>query len=83
MTAIHRVDPELWVVTPAGEGWAYFLIDYGPNVNSVWVVGLLDTGNVVYVDSCEVRVMHGNPMWGVPQPAPFAGRNVEKYGGEP
>lgn len=73
MTAIHRIDPELWVTTPRGEAHALFLIDYGPAVNSVWVVALLDSGDVLHVDSCEARVMVGNAMWGIPQPAPFGG----------
>lgn len=78
MTAIHRILPELWIQTPLGEAHALFLIDYGPMTNSIWVAHLLDTGKVVHVDSCEVRIM-GNPMWGIPHPE-RPGRVCEQYG---
>jgi hypothetical protein len=69
MTAIHRIEPPLWVQTPLGEGHALFLIDYGPSLNTVWVIHLFEGGSVTHVDSCEVRVM-GNPMWGIAHPEP-------------
>lgn len=65
--AMHQCDPPIWVATPLGEGHALFLIDYGPSLNSVWVVHQFDDGRVVHVDSSEVRVM-GNPMYGIPHP---------------
>lgn len=67
MTAIHRIEPPLWVQTPLGEGHALFLLDYGPSINTVWLVHLFKDGSVVHVDSCEVKVM-GNPMWDIPHP---------------
>lgn len=70
MTAIHRVNPEIWVETPKGGGLVYFLIDYGPSINSIWVVRLDATGEVIHVDSSDVRIL-GNPMWGIPHPKPF------------
>lgn len=69
MTAIHRVEPPLWVQTPLGEGHALFLLDYGPSINTIWLVHLFEDGRVVHVDSCEIRVM-GNPMWDIPHPGP-------------
>lgn len=65
--ALHQCDPPIWVTTPLGEGHALFLIDYGPSLNSVWVVHQFQDGRVVHVDSSEVRVM-GNPMYGIPHP---------------
>ena len=82
MTAFCRVDPRIWVLTPKGEGYAHFLIDYGPDDNTVWVVSLIPSGNVIHVDSAEIRVMHGNEMYNVPMPEPFDGRNMESYGEE-
>ena len=67
MTGMLQIDPPLWVTTPLGEGHALFLIDYGPSINTVWVVHQFDSGNVVHVDSSEVRVM-GNPMYSIPHP---------------
>lgn len=65
---IHQCNPPVWVSTPLGEGHALFLIDYGPSINTVWVVHQFDTGSVVHVDSSEVRVM-GNAMWGIDHPS--------------
>ena len=72
---ILQLNPHIWVTTPLGEGHALFLIDYGPSVNSVWVVHLFDSGNVVHVDSAEIRVM-GNEMYDIAHPEPFKGRNM-------
>ena len=63
-----QLNPPLWVTTPLGEGHALVLIDYGPSINTVWLVHLFETGKVTHVDSSEVRVM-GNAMWGIPHPA--------------
>lgn len=62
-----QLNPPLWVTTPLGEGHALVLIDYGPSINTVWLIHLFDTGKVTHVDSSEVRVM-GNAMWGIPHP---------------
>lgn len=67
MTAIERILPEIYVTCPLGQGDALFLIDYGPNINSVWVVHLHESGKVVHVDSSEIRIM-GNPMYGIADP---------------
>lgn len=66
---IHQCNPPLYVVTPLGEGHALFLLDYGPSINTVWVVHQFDDGRVVHVDSSEVRIM-GNPMYDIPHPSP-------------
>ena len=62
-----QLNPPIWVQTPLGEGHALVLLDYGPSVNTVWLVHLFDTGNVTHVDSSEIRVM-GNAMYGIPHP---------------
>ena len=62
-----QLNPPLYVTTPLGEGHALVLIDYGPSLNTVWVVHLFADGRVVHVDSSEVRLF-GNPMYGIPHP---------------
>ena len=77
---IERINPEIYVNTPLGEGHALFLIDYGPMINSVWIVHLFDTGKVVHVDSPEIRVM-GNAMYGIAdpdKPSRMEGRNANR-----
>ena len=64
---ILQLDPPIWVTTPLGEGHAILVIDYGPSINTVWVVHTFDDGKVTHVDSSEVRVM-GNAMYGIPHP---------------
>lgn len=63
------------MVTPLGEGFCLFLIDYGPGLNSVWVVHLFDSGNVVHVDSAEIKV-GGNEMYNIPHPKRSTSRNI-------
>lgn len=63
------------MVTPLGEGFCLFLIDYGPGLNSVWVVHLFDSGNVVHVDSAEIKV-GGNEMYNIPHPKRPTSRNI-------
>lgn len=45
-----------------GDGEAYLVIDYGPNVNTVWVVRL-PGGIVKHFYSDDIRI-YGNPMDG-------------------
>jgi len=70
-----QLNPPIWVLTPKGEGFAVVLIDYGPHLNSVWVVHLFETGDVIHVDASEVRV-GGNEMYDIPMPKPFTKRNI-------
>lgn len=68
MAALLQLDPPIWVTTPLGEGHALLVIDYGPSLNTVWVIHQFADGQVVHVDSSEVRVM-GNPMYEIAHPA--------------
>lgn len=62
-----QLNPPIHVTTPKGEGFALVLLDYGPCMNTVWIVHLFASGKVIHVESCEVRVM-GNDMYGIPTP---------------
>lgn len=64
---IHRVQPPIHVKTPLGEGWTLFLIDYGHDWNTVWVVNLFESGKVKHFDANDIRV-DGNPTYSVPNP---------------
>ena len=72
---ILQVNPPISVMTPLGEGECLFLIDYGPQLNSVWLVTLWENGDVIHVDSSEIRVA-GNPMYNVAEPEPFTARKI-------
>jgi hypothetical protein len=59
---IHEFNTPIPVHTPHGKGQAFLLIDYGLNVNTVWVVRLKG-GKVKHYDSNDVRI-YDNPMNG-------------------
>lgn len=64
-----QLNPPIWVQTPLGEGDALVLIDYGPSLNTVWLVHLFDDGRAMHFDSSDIRVM-GNLMYGIAHPRP-------------
>jgi len=64
---ICQLNPPIWVTCPLGDGCALLVIDYGPHINTVWVVHLFKDGRVAHVDASEVRIA-GNPMYGIPEP---------------
>lgn len=59
---IHELTNTIDVHTPLGVGEAMFLIDYGLNVNTVWVVRLKG-GEVKHFYSDDIRI-YANPMDG-------------------
>ena len=59
---IHEFRTSIPVKTPHGDGEALLLIDYGINVNTVWVVKL-DGGIVKHYYSDDIRI-YDNPMNG-------------------
>lgn len=62
-----QLNPPLWVTTPLGEGFAIMVIDYGPYLNSIWVVHLFADGQLAHIESNEIRVM-GNDMYAIKNP---------------
>jgi hypothetical protein len=67
MAGIHQCNPPIYVHTPLGEGHCLFLLDYGPSINTVWLVHLFESGKVLHIDSSEIRIM-GNDMYAIPHP---------------
>lgn len=59
---IHEFKSPIAVHTPHGEGQALLLIDYGLNVNSVWLVRVKG-GKVLHYYSDDIRI-YDNPMNG-------------------
>jgi hypothetical protein len=57
-----QLNPTIDVHTPLGDGEAMFIIDYGVNVNTVWVVRL-PGGEVKHFYSDDIRI-YDNPMNG-------------------
>lgn len=59
---IHEFKTPLPVHTPHGEGDAVLLIDYGIDVNTVWLVRL--RGGIVKHYYSDDILLYGNPMNG-------------------
>jgi len=59
---IHQLNPTMEVHTPLGDGEALFIIDYGLNVNTVWVVRFKG-GVIKNLYSDDIRI-YDNPMNG-------------------
>jgi hypothetical protein len=57
-----QLNPTLEVHTPLGDGEAMFIIDYGLNVNTVFVVRFAK-GVIKHLYSDDIRI-YGNPMNG-------------------
>ena len=62
MIGIHEFRVPLPVQTPHGDGDALVLIDYGLNVNTVWLVRLRG-GKIKHYFSDDIR-LYDNPMNG-------------------
>lgn len=56
MSLIHEVKQILWVITPHGDGIVLFIMDYGPQENTVFVVALEENGVIKHYNSNDVRL---------------------------
>ena len=56
MTVIHELQQVLWVETPHGDGVVLFLMDYGPQENTIFVVALEKDGVIKHYNSNDVRL---------------------------
>lgn len=72
---ILQLNPPIHVYTPLGEGFARLIIDYGPDINSLWVVDLFDDRSCVHIDSAEIRFGE-NPTLNLQKPESFTERNI-------
>ena len=62
MTAIHEIQQSMWVHTPKGIGQALFIIDYGIQQNTIWVVCLKETGKILHFDSNQLTMTKNNTL---------------------
>ena len=59
---ILQLNPQIYVDTPHGEGYAFCVIDYSPWMNSCFIVRLAD-GTIAHYDSNDITFMP-NPTLG-------------------
>lgn len=62
MTVIHEVQQILWVNTPHGDGQVLFIMDYGPQENTIWVVALEDNREIKHYNSTQVKLCWNNTL---------------------
>ena len=72
---ILQLNPPLPMVTPKGEGWAHFLIDYGPESALFWVVFMDEDGACWTVPNPEVRIYKN---WTLGRRRPEDGRKPQE-----
>jgi len=72
---ILQLNPPINVFTPKGEGFARLVIDYGPDLNTIWVVDIFDTRECIHVDSHEIH-FGANATWNLKEPEVPADRTV-------
>lgn len=69
-----QLNPPLPLNTPKGEGFAHFLIDYGPESDLYWTVFITATGEIWTFSNREVRasknITLGRTAPTSPRPAP-------------
>lgn len=59
---MFQLNPTIDVHTPLGPGTAFLIIDYGIDINTVWMIRFAG-GHIRHVISDDIRV-YGNPMYG-------------------
>jgi hypothetical protein len=64
---ILQLNPPIYVLTPKGDALARLVIDYSPDINTIWVVDLINTRECIHVDSSEIRFSE-NLMWNLKRP---------------
>lgn len=52
---ILEIKQSLFVHTPLGAGRLLFIIDYGMDINTCWVIGL-NNGEIKHFDSKDIRL---------------------------
>ena len=54
---ILEIQQVIWVETNLGKGIALFLMDYGIQNNTIWIVALERSGEIKHFDSNQIRLV--------------------------
>ncbi|MGC4251024.1 MAG: hypothetical protein QM605_05995 [Sphingobium sp.] len=77
-----QLDPPLPIdVEGKGKGYAFAVIDYGPEHNLIWVTGLNDSGEIWCAPNPLVRLQTNWTMGRLPMADPTAAPNGWHHGG--
>jgi hypothetical protein len=74
-----QLNPPLPLNTPKGEGFAHFLIDYGPESDLYWTVFITETGEIWTFANRDVRASKNITLCRISpsRPHPAAVRHAE------
>ncbi len=53
---IHEIKQLMYFNTPHGEGIALFLIDYGAQANTIWIIANRLDGKIRHYDSSDITI---------------------------
>lgn len=53
---IHEIKQLMYLDTPHGEGIGLFIIDYGPQSNTIWVISNCFDGKIRHYDSNDIAL---------------------------
>jgi hypothetical protein len=57
---ITQLNPTIPLITPKGNGYAHFVIDYSQEHNLIWVVFIDESGECWSFQNKEVRIQQNN-----------------------
>jgi len=53
---IHELQSLIYFNTPHGEGIGLLVIDYGPHLNTIWVIANCNDGKIRHYNSNDISV---------------------------
>jgi hypothetical protein len=62
MTTIHEIQQVMFVETKHGDGLSLFIIDYGPNLNTIWVIANCADGKIRHYDSNDIVLKRNDTL---------------------
>jgi hypothetical protein len=60
--SMTQLNPGIPLLTPKGEGYAWFLLDYSEEHDLMWVVAINETGEIWTFKNYEVRAVKNITM---------------------
>jgi hypothetical protein len=59
---IHEIKQTMYMNTPHGQGVPLFIIDYGPQINTIWVIANCQDGKIRHYDSNDITLTENKTL---------------------
>jgi len=59
---IHEIKQTMYMNTPHGQGVPLFIIDYGPQLNTIWVIANCQDGKIRHYDSNDITLTENKTL---------------------